>query len=189
MLADLNEQGALAAAQALGERADAVHADVTKEEDVAALVQKTVERFGGIDLFVSNAGIVRSGPLDKLEKEDFDLVTSVNYSAFFICAKYASVIMTAQHEADPAWSGDIVTINSKSGLIGSSRNFAYAGSKFGAIGLVQSFAMELIPGESKLMLFVRAIIWKARYGQILRKVFSVSISWQVKFPVRRVWMK
>ncbi|MBO4377530.1 MAG: SDR family oxidoreductase [Clostridia bacterium] len=150
MLADLNEKGALAAAQELGDRADAMRADVTKEEDVAALVQQTVERFGGIDLFVSNAGIVRSGPLDKLEKEDFDLVTSVNYTAFFLCAKYASIIMTAQHEADPAWTGDIVTINSKSGLIGSSRNFAYAGSKFGAVGLVQSFAMELYPRRIKV---------------------------------------
>jgi len=51
--------------------------------------------------------------------------------------------MQAQHEADPAAMFDIVAMSSKSGLVGSNKNFAYAGSKFGSIGLVQSFALEL----------------------------------------------
>jgi len=143
VLADLNEVLARQEAEKLGERADAFRADVSREEDVAALMGHTVERFGGIDLVVSNAGIVRSGALEKLEKADFDLVTRVNYAGFFLCAKYAAPILRAQHEADPAWSGDIIEVNSKSGLTGSNRNFAYAGSKFGGIGLVQSFALEL----------------------------------------------
>jgi len=51
--------------------------------------------------------------------------------------------MEAQHEADPEAAFDIIAMSSKSGLEGSNKNFAYAGSKFGAIGLVQSFALEL----------------------------------------------
>ena len=51
--------------------------------------------------------------------------------------------MEAEHEADPEKMFDIVTLNSKSGLEGSNKNFAYAGSKFGGIGLTQSFALEL----------------------------------------------
>ena len=51
--------------------------------------------------------------------------------------------MQAQHEAAPEAMYDIVELNSKSGLEGSNRNFAYAGSKFGGIGLTQSFALEL----------------------------------------------
>jgi sorbitol-6-phosphate 2-dehydrogenase len=58
--------------------------------------------------------------------------------------KHAAPIMARQHAANPAWWGDIVEINSKSGLVGSSRNSAYAGSKFGGIGLTQSFALELV---------------------------------------------
>ena len=150
VLADRNADLAAREADALGERALAVAADVTREADVAALMQKTAERFGGLDLLVNNAGIVRSGGLDVLEKEDFDRVTAVNYTAFFLCAKYAAALMRAQHAADPAWWGDIVEINSKSGLAGSSRNFAYAGSKFGGIGLVQSFALELCPQHIKV---------------------------------------
>ena len=58
--------------------------------------------------------------------------------------------MTAQHEADPEAFFDIVEINSKSGLSGSARNFAYAGSKFGGVGLTQSFALELCPYNIKV---------------------------------------
>ena len=53
-------------------------------------------------------------------------------------------VMAAQHRANPAWWSDVVEINSKSGLAGSSRNSAYAGSKFGGVGLTQSFALELV---------------------------------------------
>ena len=150
VIADLNAALAQEVAQALGERAVSVAVNVADEESVAQMVQQTVEHFGGIDVLVNNAGIVRSGPLEKLEKDDFDLVTQVNYTAYFLCAKYVSAIMKAQHEADPDWFGDIIAVNSKSGLEGSNKNFAYAGSKFGGIGLTQSFALELCPYNIKV---------------------------------------
>ena len=143
VIADMNAALAEKVAADLGERAIAVEVNVTDEDSVAAMIGATVERFGGLDLFVNNAGVVRSGPLSELEKRDFDFVTNVNYTAYFLCAKYASEIMKAEHDADPAWTGDIVEINSKSGLEGSKKNFAYAGSKFGGLGLTQSFALEL----------------------------------------------
>ena len=143
VIADLNEPLANTVAEALGERAFFVRVDVSDEQSVAEMIQKTVERFGGIDLFISNAGVLKAGSLDELEKKDFEFVTSINYTAFFTCTKYASRIMKAQAAADKNWKGDIIEINSKSGLEGSNKNFAYAGSKFGGIGLVQSFALEL----------------------------------------------
>lgn len=150
VIADINEQLAADVAASLGERSAYVQVDVTQEESVARLVQKTVEIFGGVDILVNNAGIVRSGALNLLEKDDFDLVTSVNYTAYFLCAKYVSTIMKAQYAADAAWFGDIIAVNSKSGLTGSNKNFAYAGSKFGGIGLTQSFALELSPYNIKV---------------------------------------
>jgi len=150
VIADLNEELAQSVAAEMGERAYCVKVNVGDEESVANLVQKTVEKFGGLDIFVSNAGVVRSGGLDQLEKKDFDFVTNINYTAYFLCAKYAAAIMKAQYEADPNWFGDIITINSKSGLEGSNKNFAYAGSKFGGIGLTQSFALELCPFNVKV---------------------------------------
>ena len=150
VIADLNAALAEEVAASLGERAMSVSVNVADEASVAEMVQKTVERFGGVDVLVNNAGIVRSGPLNQLEKDDFDLVTQVNYTAYFLCTKYVSAVMKAQHEADPNWFGDIVAVNSKSGLEGSNKNFAYAGSKFGGIGLTQSFALELCPYNIKV---------------------------------------
>ena len=150
VIADMNLPGARAVADGLGAQADAVEVNVTDEDSVARMVQYTVERFGGLDILVSNAGVAKAGNLMELEKNTFDFVTGINYGGFFLCTKYAAAIMEAQHEADPEWYGDIITINSKSGLQGSKNNYAYAGSKFGGIGLTQSFALELCPYNIKV---------------------------------------
>lgn len=143
VIADMNEPLAKQVARDMGERAHFIAVNVADEESVAHMIAETVEYFGGLDIMVSNAGVVRSGPIAQMEKKDFDFVTNINYTGWFLCAKYAAIVMEAQHEADPQWVGDIITINSKSGLEGSNKNFAYAGSKFGGIGLTQSFALEL----------------------------------------------
>ena len=149
ILADLNtglveaEAARLAAAHGAG-RAVAVSMDVTNEASVAAGIAATVRQFGGLDLVVSNAGVLRAGAVTTQRVEDFDLVTRVNYRGYFLLVKHAAPVMARQHAANPAWWGDIIEINSKSGLAGSSRNSAYAGSKFGGIGLTQSFALELV---------------------------------------------
>jgi NAD(P)-dependent dehydrogenase (short-subunit alcohol dehydrogenase family) len=150
LIADINGPLAEEVAASLGERAKAVRVDVRDERSVADMIAAAVEAFGGLDLFVSNAGVLKAGGLDELEKADFELVTAINYTAFFTGVKYASRIMKAQAAANPDWSGDIIQINSKSGLAGSNKNFAYAGGKFGGIGLVQSFALELCPYRIKV---------------------------------------
>ncbi len=143
IIADMNQALAEQVAAEMGERACAIAVNVSDEQSVADLVAKTVENFGGLDIMVANAGVVRSGPIAEFEKKDFEFVTAINYTGLFLCAKYAAFIMQAQHEADPDAMFDIIAMSSKSGLVGSNKNFAYAGSKFGAIGLVQSFALEL----------------------------------------------
>lgn len=143
VIADMNQPLAETVAGELGERACAIPVNVSDEESVANMVAQTVEKYGGLDLMLANAGVVRSGPLATFEKKDMDFVTSINYTGLFLCCKYAAIIMQAQHEADPKAMFDIVAMSSKSGLVGSNKNFAYAGSKFGSIGLVQSFALEL----------------------------------------------
>ena len=149
-IADLNEEGAQKAASEFGDRAFGVKVDVSSAESVEQMVIATVERFGGLDILVANAGIAIAGSLDEMIPAKFDLVTKINYNGYFLCAKYASAIMKAQHEADRSLFFDIVQINSKSGLEGSKNNFAYAGGKFGGIGLTQSFALELAPFNLKV---------------------------------------
>ena len=150
VVADLNEELAKKVAAEFGEHADWVKVDVSDAASVENMVCHTVERFGGLDIFVANAGVAIAGSLDEMIPGKFDFVTKINYGGYFLCAKFASAVMKAQFEADQSLFFDIVQINSKSGLEGSKNNFAYAGSKFGGIGLTQSFALELAPYNIKV---------------------------------------
>ena len=145
-IADRNGEGAKAAAaeinERFGHRAMGHRTDVADEAQVKALMEAVEQASGGLDILINNAGIVRSGPLAALSSADFELVAKVNYTAYFLCAKYAAEVMKRRNSTRPGWC-DIIQINSKSGLLGSNRNSAYAGSKFGGIGLTQSFALEL----------------------------------------------
>jgi NAD(P)-dependent dehydrogenase (short-subunit alcohol dehydrogenase family) len=126
------------------------HTDVTEAASAEACVRAAVRAFGGLDILVSNAGVLKAGALDEMDEGAFDLVTRVNYKAYYLCVRAAAPVMKLQHEFNPHHTMDIVQINSKSGLVGSMKNFAYAGSKFGAIGLTQSFALELVPHRIKV---------------------------------------
>lgn len=124
--------------------------DVSEPESVKNLVKKTVEKFGGIDIYISNAGILRAGSLDEMDPDTFNLITKVNYEAYFLGVKFVSPVLKLQNRFAPDYFTDIIQINSKSGLKGSNRNFAYAGTKFGGIGLTQSFALELAENRIKV---------------------------------------
>jgi NAD(P)-dependent dehydrogenase (short-subunit alcohol dehydrogenase family) len=150
VIADLNETVGLQMAEKLNASAKKNHAafikaDVSNAASVQRLITETVKQFGGLDVLISNAGILRAGSLDEMTPETFELMTRVNYAGYFLCAKYASEILKLQAKYKPDYFTDIIQINSKSGLKGSNKNFAYAGGKFGGIGLTQSFAMELAP--------------------------------------------
>ncbi|MBA7637922.1 hypothetical protein ES703_45571 [subsurface metagenome] len=127
-----------------------IKTDVSKSDSVHEMIKQTVLQFGGLDIMISNAGILRAGGLEEMTSETFRLMTEVNYSAFFYCAKYASQVMKIQTGISPDTYCDILQINSKSGLQGSKKNFTYAGGKFGGIGLTQSFAFELMPYHIKV---------------------------------------
>jgi NAD(P)-dependent dehydrogenase (short-subunit alcohol dehydrogenase family) len=103
-----------------------------------------------LDVMISNAGILHAGSLEEMDQKTFELMTKVNYTGYFLCAKYAKPVMRLQHSIRPNHFMDIIQINSKSGLKGSNKNFAYAGGKFGGIGLTQSFALELMPFNIKV---------------------------------------
>jgi NAD(P)-dependent dehydrogenase (short-subunit alcohol dehydrogenase family)/rhamnose utilization protein RhaD (predicted bifunctional aldolase and dehydrogenase) len=155
VIADLNEDLAVNRAEELnlrfgGGRCLALGADVTEQSSAARMVRETVLSYGGLDLLVSNAGVLRAGSLEELDLESFEFVTRVNYRGYFLCCKVAAGVMKIQHRYSPDYFMDIVQINSKSGLSGSNKNYAYAGSKFGGIGLTQSFALELVEHNIKV---------------------------------------
>lgn len=147
VVADINAETATRTADALNayyqqagrtnRRAIAMRVDVTNEDEVAALVDRTVQEFGRLDIFVANAGILIAGEIDQFPADKWEAVIRVNLIGYFLCAKHACRVMKQQR------SGTIIQINSKSGKKGSYKNSAYAASKFGGIGLTQSLALEM----------------------------------------------
>ena len=156
VIADLNEPKGVETAIKFNEISRSnqtvfVKTDVSDINSLENLIYETVCNLGAIDCFISNAGILRAGGLDDMTPENFDLVTKINYNAYFYCTKAVSRVMKLQTEyASDNYYADIIQINSKSGLEGSRANFAYAGGKFGGIGLTQSFALELAPFRIKV---------------------------------------
>lgn len=155
VLTDMNAEGAKKAAGAIVEqhgagRAIGLPINVTDGASVDEAIYQVIRTYGGFDLLVSNAGVLKAGSVKTQSEKDFDFVTAVNYKGYFVCVQKASPVLALQHMANAEYWSDIVQINSKSGLQGSNRNGAYAGSKFGGIGLTQSFALELVEDGIKV---------------------------------------
>jgi sorbitol-6-phosphate 2-dehydrogenase len=151
----MNAEGALGAAEAAcalsgPSRALGVAVNVTDAASVADALLQVVRLYGGVDLFVSNAGVLKAGSVKSQPLADFRFVTDVNYVGYFVCVQQVAPLMALQHRLRPDLLLDVIQINSKSGLVGSNKNGAYAGSKFGGIGLTQSFALELVEDGIKV---------------------------------------
>lgn len=141
VLADLQDAQTQTSAQSLAQKYGAdsvlgVKCDVSNEADVENLVTQSVKTLGGIDIFVANAGILISGGITEFDAVKWRKVIEVNMVGQMLCMKHALRIMQTS-------GGSFIQINSKSGKKGSYKNSAYAASKFGAIGLVQSVALEM----------------------------------------------
>jgi len=141
IIADINEEGINETVARIrrytNQKSLGIITDVTQDDQVAHLVDETINQFGRLDIVVSNAGILIAQPVDEFPAEKWMKVMQVNLFGYFLCAKHAARVMKQQR------SGVIIQINSKSGKKGSYKNSAYAASKFGGIGLTQSIALEL----------------------------------------------
>ncbi len=142
-IADINLEKATATAERLtretGVAMLGIQANVANEADCEAMVQRTAAEFGGLDILIANAGILKAHDITVFPANEWRAVIEVNLVGYFLCAQAAAKVMVPQKR------GSIVQINSKSGKKGSFRNSAYAASKFGGIGLTQSIALDLAP--------------------------------------------
>jgi len=136
VVADINYEAALKVAEKLTD-AIAVKVDVTDEQQVEAMVEAAVKKYGRLDLLVANAAILIAKSVGEFPAEQWKKMIGVNLVGYFLCAKAAAKVMI------PNRKGNIIQINSKSGKKGSYKNSAYAAAKFGGIGFTQSLALEL----------------------------------------------
>jgi len=143
VLADVNEQALQAAVDGLtsaGHVVLAVSCDVSDEEQVAAMVERAVDRFGRLDMAFNNAGI-QVPPSDAADEpvENYERVTAVNLRGVWACMKHELRQMREQG------SGAIVNNSSLGGLVGLPTRASYHASKHGVIGLTKSAALEYAP--------------------------------------------
>jgi 3-oxoacyl-[acyl-carrier protein] reductase len=124
-------------AQALGQRALAVAADVANPEAAAKAVETVEQELGPVDILVNNAGITRDGLLARMSPEDWDAVLHANLRGAFLMTKAVTRGMMKRR-----W-GRVVNITSVVGLMGNAGQANYAASKAGLIGLTKAVAREL----------------------------------------------
>ncbi len=115
----------------------AMAADISKKEDVAALIEETIEQFLKIDILVNNAGITRDMLLMRLKDEDWDAVLQTNLTGTMYCTRAVLRPMIRQK------SGRIINISSVIGLMGNAGQASYAAAKAGIIGLTKTTAKEV----------------------------------------------
>ena len=139
VLGDVNLEETQIVAKQLGgdEVAVAVRCDVTQASDVETLIQTAVERFGGLDIMVNNAGITRDATMRKMTEEQFDQVIAVHLKGTWNGLRKAAAIMRENKR------GTIVNMSSISGKVGMVGQTNYSAAKAGIVGMTKAAAKEL----------------------------------------------
>lgn len=139
MLGDVNLEETQVVAKQLGgdDVAIAVRCDVTQSSDVETLIQTAVERFGGLDIMVNNAGITRDATMRKMTEEQFDQVINVHLKGTWNGTRLAAAIMRENKR------GAIINMSSVSGKVGMVGQTNYSAAKAGIVGMTKAAAKEL----------------------------------------------
>lgn len=137
-----SEQAALTLVQeitAAGGDAFAVKADISDEQQVAAMMQQVLSRFGKLDVLIHNAGIACQGLLADMDTAQWKQMTGIHMDGAYYCCRTAIPDMVRRQ------SGVILTVSSMWGVTGASCEVAYSAVKAGLIGFSKALAKELGP--------------------------------------------
>lgn len=143
LIADLDQTKGLALADELGSATAFLRTDVSKEEDVAAMIAETTDRFARIDILFNNAGFGGAlGPIESTTVADYDLTMDVLLKSVFLGIKHVAPLMKAQR------SGSIISTASVAGLRAGYAPHLYSVAKSAVIHLTKTVALEL--GEHRV---------------------------------------
>jgi 3-oxoacyl-[acyl-carrier protein] reductase len=138
VLSDADSDAVEAAAHQLGRGAVGVRADVTSEDDIAALVRTAVDRTGRLDIMVNNAGIMRDSTIRRMAFADFRAVVDIHLQGTWLGIKHAAEAMRAASAP-----GVIINMSSISGKVGNAGQTNYSAAKAGIVGMTKAAAKEL----------------------------------------------
>lgn len=126
-------------AEEYGRMAIGVQADVSSSADVDAMVKRTLDAFGRVDILINNAGINIRGPIDQLTFEQFRQVQQINVDGMWLCCK---AVVPAMKQAN---HGRIINLASTLGVVGLANRTPYATSKGAVVQMTRALALELAP--------------------------------------------
>jgi len=181
VVADVDEQSALAAVKRLREGgAEAVEAvaDVTRPDEVGAMVERAIDAFGKLDVLVNNAGITgRDAPLLEVTDEDWERVLGLNLTATFYCCRAAISHMRERR------TGAVVNVASISGKEGNPNMIPYSVSKAGVICLTKALAKEVVHDGVRVNCVAPAVIETPLLEQLQPEAIEYMTS---KIPMGRM---
>jgi NAD(P)-dependent dehydrogenase (short-subunit alcohol dehydrogenase family) len=167
------------------ERALFVAADLSRVEDCALVVDKTVERFGRLDILVNNAASVARGTLETTSAADFDAMIAINLRAPFLTMQRALPTLKAQFEREGS-GGVIINIGSINSYIGAKNLAAYSASKGGLLTLSRNLANALSPWRIRVHVF--NVGWTLTEGEeIVQREQGAPPDWAAQAGAKMPW--
>jgi len=172
VLGDLDQAATEAAVEKLGghDVAHAVRCDVTKADDVEALVAAAVDGFGGIDVMVNNAGITRDATMRKMTEDQFDQVIAVHLKGTWNGTRLAAGVMRE------AGGGAIINISSISGKVGLMGQTNYSAAKAGIIGMTKAAAKEVAHLGVRINAIQPGLIRSAMTEAMPQKIWDAKLA-------------
>lgn len=160
--------------EGLGVEALAVVADVSRADQVEAMVQQALDRFGRIDILVNNAGALAGKdrvPVVELEESEWDRILNVNAKGTFLCCR-----AVARGMIERGQGGKIINISSVAGQKGIARYAAYCSSKFAVRGFTQALALELAPHRINVNAICPGLVETERVDEMAAALAPVGVS-------------
>ena len=172
VLGDVNLEATEIAAKQLGgeDVAVAVRCDVTQSDEVDALIKTAIERFGGLDIMVNNAGITRDATMRKMTEDQFDQVINVHLKGTWNGTRLAAAIMREQKH------GAIVNMSSVSGKVGMVGQTNYSAAKAGIVGMTKAAAKELAHVGVRVNAIAPGLIRSAMTEAMPQRIWDAKVA-------------
>jgi D-sorbitol dehydrogenase (acceptor) len=138
-IADINIDGAEASAKEIGDKAYAVHLDVTRQDSIDAAIKAVEDKTGGLDILINNAALFDLAPIVEITRESYDRLFSINVAGTLFTMQAAARSMIARGNG-----GRIINMASQAGRRGEALVAVYCATKAAVISLTQSAGLDLI---------------------------------------------